>query len=92
MNENNFKRNLRNTAAVVVTSFIVLIIVCTAMGMKIRDIIEVHMEEHVAEQGQMVSRIIDNSFADEFCGSSTRIHRIFPRSPTRPSCRTHGTP
>jgi len=65
MNENNFKRSLRNTAAVVVTSFIVLIIVCTAMGMKIRDIVDVHMEEHVAEQGQMISRIIDNSFADE---------------------------
>lgn len=65
MNKGKIKRYIGNTAIVVFISFIVLIGVCAAMGMRIRGIIDEHLEDNVAEQGKQLSRIIDNSFADE---------------------------
>ena len=61
----NKKQNLKNTVFVIFISFIIMIIVCLAMWVRLQKIIDVQLEDHVMEQGNMIARVIDNSFADE---------------------------
>lgn len=61
----NKRQNLKNTVFVIFISFIIMIIVCLAMWARLQKIIDIQLEDHVMEQGNMISRVIDNSFADE---------------------------
>ena len=65
MNKKESVRKWRNTVFVIAVSFGVLIIVCLAMWRKMRNIINEQLENHVAEQGKMVSDSVNNSFGDE---------------------------
>ncbi len=58
-------QNLRNMIYVIFISFIIMIVVCLAMWGRLQKIIDVQLEDHVMEEGNMISRVIDNSFADE---------------------------
>ncbi len=59
------RKNIRNTVSVIFISFFILIIICVAMWAKMQRIIDTQLEHHVAEQGKMVSTVINNSFSDE---------------------------
>ena len=61
----NKKQNLKKTVFVIFISFIILIIVCFAMWARVQKIINVQLEDHVTGQGEMVSKVINNSFSDE---------------------------
>jgi len=56
---------LKNTVFFMAISFGILILVCLAMWVKMRNIINEQLENHVAEQGKMISARINNSFRDE---------------------------
>lgn len=65
MSKNNIFMKLKNNLSVIGVSFIILIIVCIAMWWKMQDIINEHLEYHVAEQGKALSKIVNNSFDEE---------------------------
>ena len=65
MSKNNIFMKLKNNLGVIGVSFIILIIVCIAMWWKMQDIINEHLEYHVAEQGKALSKIVNNSFDEE---------------------------
>lgn len=56
---------LKNTMFLIAISFGILIIVCLAMWGKMRAIINEQLENHVAEQGEMISTRINHCFSDE---------------------------
>lgn len=65
MSKQSVFRRVRNNIWIVGISFAILIIVCIAMWWKMRDIINIQLEHHVAEQGEVLSNIVDNSFGEE---------------------------
>lgn len=65
MNRKGNTAKLKNTAVLIAISFGILILVCFVMWGKMRNIINEQLENHVAEQGKMISARIDNSFRDE---------------------------
>ncbi len=65
MNKKRNVKNVKNVLSVILLSFVILIIVCLSMWMKMQEIIDKHLENYVSEQSRMLSGIIDNSFGDE---------------------------
>ena len=65
MSKNKIFTKLKNNLGVIGVSFIILIIVCIAMWWKMQDIINEHLEYHVAEQGRALAKIVNNSFDEE---------------------------
>ncbi len=65
MNKRADLKVIKNNIWVVVISFFVLIIVCVAMWWRMYDIINVQLEHQVAEQGTVLSKIVNNSFGEE---------------------------
>ncbi|MBR6697991.1 MAG: response regulator [Lachnospiraceae bacterium] len=59
------KIKIKNTILIILIGFLVMIVVFLAMWSKMQKIINEQVEHHVAEQGRMLSKTIDNSFADE---------------------------
>ncbi len=55
----------RNIVFLIAVSFGILILVCLTMWGKMRNIINEQLENHVAEQGRMMSDRINGSFGDE---------------------------
>ena len=53
---------IKNTLLMILVSFGILSIVCVAMWIKIQEIIDTQLENHVAEQGEMTAEIINNFF------------------------------
>ena len=58
-------RKLKNTLSVIFIIFVVLIVICLAMWVKMSDIIDKQLEEHVNQQAVTVSRVVNNSLNDE---------------------------
>lgn len=58
-------RKLKNTLSVIFIIFVVLIVICLAMWVKMSDIIDKQLEEHVNLQAVTVSRVVNNSLNDE---------------------------
>ena len=56
---------IKNTLLMILVSFGILSIVCVAMWIKIQEIIDTQLENHVAEQGEMTAEIINNFFNGE---------------------------
>lgn len=56
---------LKNTVFLIAISFGILILLCLTMWGKMRNIINEQLENHVAEQGKMISARINGSFGDE---------------------------
>lgn len=65
MNKGSGFKEIKNSIWVIAVSFIILIIVCLSMWWKMRDIIDTQLEHHVAEQGSMLSNMVNNSFGGE---------------------------
>ena len=65
MNNKRNIKNVKNTIFVILFSFVILMIVCIAMWMKMQEIIDKQLEDHVSEQGRMISSVINNSFSSE---------------------------
>ena len=59
------KKVIKNNIWVTGISFVILMIVCIAMWWKMQDIINVQLEHQVAEQGKVLSKIVNNSFSEE---------------------------
>ena len=59
------KKVIKNNIWVTGISFLILMIVCIAMWWKMQDIINVQLEHQVAEQGKVLSKIVNNSFSEE---------------------------
>ena len=65
MNKGSGFKEIKNSIWVIAVSFIILIIVCLSMWWKMRDIIDTQLEHHVAEQGSMLSNMVNNSFGGD---------------------------
>ena len=65
MNNQERLKSKKNIIVVIVISFAALIIVCLAMWSKMQKIIDEQLEQHVADQGRLLSGVINNSFNDE---------------------------
>lgn len=65
MSREGNRKKLKNTVFLIAVSLGILILVCLAMWGKMRRIINEQLENHVAEQGKMISARINNSFRDE---------------------------
>lgn len=55
----------RKIFSVVLTSFVIISGVCLAMGIRIRDIIEKHLENYVEMQGKMVASAVEGYFDEQ---------------------------
>lgn len=49
----------------ILLSFLVLMVVCISMWLKMRDIIDKQMEEHVAKESKMIAEVVNNYFKSE---------------------------
>ncbi len=65
MNRKLNVKHIKNTAFVIFVSFLIMIVVCLAMWMKMRQIMNEQLENHVSEHAGMIARVINNSLEDE---------------------------
>ena len=56
---------IKNTVLMIATSFVILSIVCLAMWIKMQEIIDKQIENHIAEQSKMMAGIMNNFFNGE---------------------------
>ncbi len=57
--------NLKNFILIILVSFVILIVVCLAMWIKLQEIIDTQLEHHVSEHSAMISKVVDNAFGNE---------------------------
>ena len=65
MNKKWSFKEIKKTFFVILVSFFILMMVCMSMWWKMQDIIDTQLEHHVAEQGSVLSGIVDNHFDSE---------------------------
>ncbi len=65
MNEKSRVKIVKNSMWIIGISFVVLVMVCIAMGWKMQDIINVQVEHQVAQQGKALSKVVNNSFGEQ---------------------------